>query len=224
MKIISLRETKFLVRSDADIAVCKEIFTNKNYEKPRLGFSVKEGEVWLDCGANIGVFSVWAEKKKGAIVYGFEACEENTQIAQHNLQLNGCKSKVFTGFVKSVGEGKTKVGFNEKTPARSSAFHGSSARGVPNICLNDLIAKYKPNGIKIDIEGGEFDLLDKGINLEGVSSVVLEYHFRFDKNCIPARKRIEPLMKKFKHHSVPKCVFDLDQWMGWQDAIFYFWD
>lgn len=224
MKVVHINEMNFLVRNDADLAVCKEIFTKNAYQKPRLGFTIKPGETWIDCGANIGAFAVWAEKCKGAKVIGFEACEENTQIANHNLQSNGCKSKVFTGFVKSKCEGKTKVGFNEKTPARSSLHHGNSSRLVQNISLNDAVEKFNPNGIKIDIEGGEFDILDNGLNFNGVDSICIEYHFRFNKDTKLARKRIEPFLSSFKNHSVPKTVFKTDIWPAWQDAIFYFWN
>lgn len=224
MKIVTINELQFLVRNDADLAVCKEIFNKNAYQKPRLGFSIKPGEVWIDCGSNIGAFAVWAEKVKGATVYGFEACEENAQVANHNLQVNKCKSKVFTGFIKSVSDGATKVGFNEKTPARSSEFYKGPMRLVRNYSLNEAISKYKPNGLKIDIEGGEFDLLDNGINVGGLNSLVLEYHFRFNKDTKLARKRIQPFMESFRNNSVPKCVFELDEWKGWQDAIFYFWN
>lgn len=224
MKIVTINELRFLIRNDADLRVCKEILEKNTYQKTKLGFSIKPKEVWIDCGCNIGVFAVWAEKVKGAIVYGFEACEENAQIANYNLQLNKCKSKIFTGFIKSVGTGTSKIVFNERTPARSSPFSKGVMRCVPNYSLNEAISKYKPNGLKIDIEGGEFDLLDNGINVNGLNSLVIEYHFLFNKDTKLARKRIKPLMESFKNNSIHKNVLEQDQWNSWQDSVFYFWN
>lgn len=214
---------KFATRGDFDSAVCKEVVKKKCYERPRLGFVIRSGETWLDCGANIGAFAVWAEKKRSAMVFGYEACDENTKIAAKNIELNQCRSKVLTGFVASKNEGMTSVNFNQRTPARSSVSARGSQRFVPNISLREEIAKHSPQGLKIDIEGGEFDLLDAGIPLNGIRALAIEYHFRFDKDCEKARRRIAPLMKHFKNNSIPKTVFTHDMWPAWQDAIMLFW-
>lgn len=211
------------VRSESDLTVCREVIEKQAYLKPRLGFSPKANETWIDAGANIGAFSVWAETRFQAKVYGFEACQENTVIANKNLILNSCQSRVTTGFVCANGSEFTKVGFNQKTPARSSASVSNAIRMVQNFNLNEVIELYEPQGLKIDIEGGEFDLLDNGLNLNSIRAIAIEYHFRFDKNCANARKRLQPLLNHFKFNSVPKQIFSHDLWPAWQDAICFFW-
>jgi hypothetical protein len=115
------------------------------------------------------------------------------------------------------------VAFNARTPARSSPSAKGSQRFVRNVSLAEEIAKHHPHGIKIDIEGGELPILDAGLPLNGIRALAIEYHFRFDKDCSAARRRIEPLLSHFKHSSVPKTVFTNDKWPAWQDAIMFFW-
>lgn len=214
---------RFAVRGEYDSSVCNEVAVKRCYERPRLGFGVRSGETWLDCGANIGVFAVWAERKHNARVIGYEACKENTSLATKNLEMNRCRSTVRTAFVTARSRGLTSVNFNPRTPARSSAKAKGSQRFVPNISLAEEIKDHCPQGLKIDIEGGEFELLDSGIPLAGIRALALEYHFRFDKDCVKARKRIAPLVSHFSHNSIPKTVFTHDRWPAWQDAIMFFW-
>jgi len=216
-------DLKFAVRGEYDSSVCKEVAVRRCYERPRLGFTVRRGETWLDCGANIGVFAVWAERNRNAHVIGYEACEENTKLASQNLALNRCLSTVQTAFVAAKSGGRTSVNYNQRTPARSSPTAKGSQRFVPNICLADEIMRHTPQGLKIDIEGGEFDLLDAGIPLQGIRALAIEYHFRFDKDCEKARRRIAPLVSHFLHNSIPKTVFTHNVWPAWQDAIMFFW-
>lgn len=214
----------FFSRGFKDDAVYKEVVEKRCYEKPRLGFTVNRGERWLDCGANVGAFAVWAEKLCGALVVGYEACQENTQIAEKNLRLNGCASSVTTAFLSPHRTGVTSMNFNERTPARSSPSAAGAQRFVNNVSFADEIKRHNPQGIKMDIEGGELSLLDAGFSLDGVRALAVEYHFRFEKDCRIARKRIAPLLSHFKYHCVPKAVFTSDTWPAWQDALMYFWN
>jgi FkbM family methyltransferase len=223
LNMVSAGGLRFVSRGPHDDEVYREVVEARCYEKPRLGFSVRRGERWLDCGANVGAFAVWAEKKMGAEVFGYEACSENTVVASENLRVNGCRSNVQTAFVSDRLGGVSSVSFNERTPARSSSIAKGVQRFVKNVSLADEIEKHKPHGLKIDIEGGELPILDAGIPLDGIRAMAVEYHFRFDKDCAAARRRIAPLMSHFKHNSVPKTIFMTDKWPAWQDAILFFW-
>lgn len=224
MKMIETSGLRFLSRGKADEAVFREVVDRRCYEKPRLGFRVQSGETWLDCGANVGAFAVWAERCRGAKVFGYEACEENTVLAQRNLRLNSCCSTVQTGFVSAKRDGVTSVSFNANTPARSSSEAKGVQRFVPNVDIASEIEKHQPAGLKIDIEGGEFELLDNGFPIGNVRAVAIEYHFRFDKDCEKARGRIQPLLQMFRHSSIPKTILTHDKWPAWQDALLYFWN
>jgi FkbM family methyltransferase len=223
LETVNVDDLRFVSRGPQDNEVYREVVKARCYERPRLGFTVRPGERWLDCGANVGAFTVWAEKKMGAEVVAYEACHENTEIATRNLRMNGCCAVIETAFISSRTGGVSSVAFNDRTPARSSAMANGTQRFVKNKSLADEILKHKPHGLKIDIEGGELPILDAGFPLDGIRSLAVEYHFRFDKDCAAARRRITPLLSHFKHNSVPKTVFTKDKWPAWQDAIMLFW-
>lgn len=223
LSMVSVGGLRFVSRGPHDDEVYREVVEARCYEKPRLGFTVRRGERWLDCGANVGAFAVWAEKTMGAEVIAYEACRENTEVATENLRVNGCRSTVETAFVSSRPGGVSSVSFNERTPARSSARANGVQRFVKNVSLAEEIAKHNPHGLKVDIEGGELAILDAGLPLDGIRALAVEYHFRFDKDCVAARRRIAPLLSHFKHNSVPKTIFMTDKWPAWQDAIMFFW-
>jgi hypothetical protein len=87
-----------------------------------------------------------------------------------------------------------------------------------------LIAEHRPTGLKIDIEGGEFDLLDEGLDIDNVRAIAMEYHFRFDKSCSTARKRLMPMIRKYKNKRVSKQLLHGSEWQGWIDDLCYFWN
>jgi FkbM family methyltransferase len=214
----------FHVRNDADARVIDEIVLQKAYERPRLGFGLRSGECWLDLGANIGAFSVWASRKRGAHVIAVEPIAENIALLKQNVALNKANVEVLEGAV-GVTPGEMTLRYNTNTPARSSALvvNGVS-RTVPVFGMTDLIATYQPHGIKMDIEGGEFPILESGFPLDSIRAVALEYHFRFDKNCHASRRRIAFLDKHFRYQSVHPQVYSRDRWAGWQDHTMFFWN
>lgn len=214
----------FHIRSDADARVVDEIVLHKAYEKPRLGFGVRSGEFWLDLGANIGAFSVWAARKRGAHVLAVEPIAENIALLKQNVALNKANVKVLEGAVGATS-GTMTMRYDVKTPARSSSFGSTGVeQSLPMYALADLIAEHNPHGIKMDIEGGEFAVLEAGFPLDNLRAVALEYHFRFDKNCHAARRRISFLEKHFNRQSIHKHVHAFDRWTGWQDTTMFFWN
>lgn len=215
---------KFRVRGSHDEEIISEVAIRGTYERPNLGVGVARGDVWLDCGANIAAFGVWAEKMRGAVVRGYEACEENAILARENLRLNDCASTVTTAFVSANSSGYTEVGFNERTPARSGSAQAKNRRAVQNVSLVEEIERHRPQGVKIDIEGAEMELLEARFPLAGIRVVILEYHFRLDNSCANARERVRWLCSHFKHHRIPSQVMKSETWRGWQDAVMLFWD
>jgi FkbM family methyltransferase len=161
---------------------------------------------------------------RGAVVHGYEACEENATVARENLRLNGCLSTVTTAFIGAKNTGATEVGFNERTPARSGGFQKENRRAVDNLSLAEQIEKHRPQGLKIDIEGAEMELLEARFPLDGIRAIVLEYHFRVDKSCVNARERIGWLCSHFKHNRMHISIRRDQTWGGWTDQLMYFWN
>tara|TARA_Y100001963_G_C6779589_1_gene449162 strand:+ start:1718 stop:2326 length:609 start_codon:yes stop_codon:yes gene_type:complete len=110
--------------------VIKEIWEDNEYE--RFGIKIKPGDIVLDLGANVGVFSLYALSKKAHQIYAFEKNEQEYEC----LILNTIKSSNITnikGLISNNDYNFTKI-FQEFNLGRV------------DFC-------------KIDIEGYEYDLL-----------------------------------------------------------------
>ena len=214
---------RFNVRNDADAQVISEVVENESYERKKLGFTLRSGETWLDCGANIGAFSVWAEKMRSCKVVAYEACEENLEIGSANTKLNSCKTLWKLGFVSAKAQGVSSVSFNSETPARSSTSSRGKQRFVGNLSLSEEIRTHKPQGIKIDIEGAEFSILETRFPLDGIRAIAIEYHMRIDKDLRKCRSRIQWLRDAFPLANFRSQILEKDVWGGWQDTMLFFW-
>lgn len=225
VKKIKAGDSLFYVRNERDLAICEEVCKRKAYLRPRLGFGLSAGERWLDLGANVGAFSVFAASV-GCTVKAVEACAENARLVSENLRLNGLFGEVVYGFASNTGEGSTRVVFNQATPGRSGKFcpegKSTAVEIVQNFDAVSAIESGEFDGVKIDIEGGEFDILE-AVREWNVKKVALEYHYRFDKSCANARRRIAGLLGKFQNRSVSKATLEGDVWGGWVDEIMMFW-
>lgn len=216
---------KMECRHKADEAVCEEVLMRRTYLKPKLGFMVKPKSIWLDIGANIGAFSVWAGNERAAEVVAYEPCRENYLLAKTNMELNNVPGEIIQEAI-GKGDGEIDILYNPDTPARSGELgsKGVSER-VKMRDFNDVVAVLQPNGIKLDAEGAELAVLDDNMNLDGVDYLVMEYHARFDKSIENARRRLEPVASQFRHCRIPKSlVRGSGEYPSWIDPICFFWN
>lgn len=224
MRAIKVDGLEFSVRSDSDAAVVDEVVRRRAYERPRLGFVIREGDRVLDCGAHVGAFSVWAEKKRGALCLGVEASSASFALASENLRANGCASTVIHGAV-TPRPGQTRLRLNERTPSRTSAFNAKGEEEVvTNVTMASLLASFRPTVLKLDIEGGEYALLDAGFDLAGLRAIAMEYHFRFDKRTSEAVRRIARLEVAFARSNMHCSIHREPRWRGPCDAPMFFWN
>src|SRR5688572_5526658 len=47
--------------------------------------TIEPGEILLDCGANVGMYTVWAAKTRQARVYAFEPESQNYALLNRNI-------------------------------------------------------------------------------------------------------------------------------------------
>ena len=187
-------------KNSSDIFVLKEVYTKKVYgEKPR--------GVVLDIGANIGAFSVYAGSTADK-VYAFEPESSNYDQLVKNIQLNKKSEKIIPLKVAVGSENKKvyiyKGRFNK---GASSALYNitdekevAEMRGLANL-MNEL-GIHKVNLLKIDIEGGEYDLL-YGLpkeKFEKIDKIVLEYHYVEGKSYINLKNYLVSLGYKTNIH------------------------
>jgi FkbM family methyltransferase len=115
---------------------------------------LKPGSLFVDVGANIGIYSVWAGEL-GASVIAIEPAEDTFVLLQENVLLNGYAVEMIQAAAgASPGMAKFTSGqdcVNHLDP------HGNAE--VNLITIDDLLGDRLVGGMKIDVEGFEIDVL-----------------------------------------------------------------
>ena len=140
-----------------------EIFLIKNYN-PK-GMEIKNGDLVIDIGANIGMYSVYASllSPRGK-VYSYEPFPIHFKRMLNNIKLNNLKNVV--PFNLAVSEFNKKRGLNishVSSGMHSFFFRGSGKKVQVNcITLKKIFDKNKIEKcdfLKIDCEGAEYEIL-----------------------------------------------------------------
>jgi FkbM family methyltransferase len=181
--------------------------------------NVREGQIILDVGAWEGSFTLLCSNLVGlkGKVYAFDP----DRIAFSNLQKNVRKNKIKNVYLENVGlsnsigsatlhlikgGGQTqstlifyKGGYHEKYTKCIQTI------SVPITTIDDYCEKNEiiPNGIKIDVEGAEANLI------EGCQKVLSKYHpwilIEFHSGLMPEEKKIDNWEKITSH--AKKVIF-----------------
>ena len=111
--------------------VYKEIWFDHEYS--RYGVEVEKNDIVVDCGANVGFFTLYALDKGAKHVYSIECDDKNMESLHYNLEnTNSTIIKEYVGF------------------------------GGENVDIENIFKRINEpfiNFIKIDIEWAEYDLL-----------------------------------------------------------------
>ncbi len=174
------------------------------YEKGQV--QLNEGDIVIDAGANIGLFSLLASKKIGnkGKVLAFEPINEAKELLQQNIQENNLQNILIAPY--ALGDENKRVTFSldEGLLGSSSVFKkGSKTEDVNQVTLDEYIDAnniQKIDFIKADIEGAERDFLKgakKTIKKFKPKLAICIYHLPDDP------KVIEELLSSF----VPEYTF-----------------
>lgn len=126
---------------------------------PWLRAMIKPGDTVIDCGANVGMTSCLFAKHVGPAgrVIAIEADSTNVDKISANAELNGLSN--ITVMHRAVGQstGMAVLFQVERVVAEARPDHRCEA--VSTIALDDLFDEFKPNVVKVDIEGQEVNAL-----------------------------------------------------------------
>jgi FkbM family methyltransferase len=129
------------------------------------------GEVLVDIGANVGMYTVWAAKTRGARVYAFEPEAQNYAALNRNIALNelGASVKAYClalsdqGGYSELHLSEIKLGgschsVGEQVDFRHQPMRPAFSQGCIAARLDDLVGAGvvpTPHYIKIDVDGFE---------------------------------------------------------------------
>ena len=124
---------------------------------------LREGDVFVDVGANVGIYSLAAAEVVGSLgrVISFEPDPSNFDLLTRNVKLNGFENVRLVE--AAVGDGKEKVAFfQDSNGENSQAWQDQEQQRrsveVSQTCLDEVIP-YRINLIKIDVQGFEVKVL-----------------------------------------------------------------
>ena len=154
-----------------------------------------KGKVVMDIGGNIGAFAYSAIKHGAKSVISFELDPDNiTVFTKQNLD----QVKLIKGAIASHNGTATLYLNKGKNKGMHSlqAIGGRETIQVKAYPFKKALTKYSPDLIKIDIEGGEFDLDFKNMP-EFIQGIAIEIHLNHGNNREMAPALIKTLRQQF---------------------------
>lgn len=170
-----------------------EVFLENMYRSDIT--KIEENDVVLDIGANVGIFSLYAEKNKAGQIYSIEPDITNYgKLVQNTLQYSNIKSLNFgisdfcglTTIYNTIdGVTSTMENFKELFPY-CNYVDSNKVNTIDINILIDLLPHDKINLMKLDCEGCEefiFDSITKK-SLDKIEKIILEFHSKSIGNKI----------------------------------------
>lgn len=171
-KAFRLRPKKGAEVGDVDIFL--EVVIEKEYP---LSDHLMEGDIILDIGANIGLFSLdlW---RRGIKIYSFEPVRENFRLLVENIKLNNADISA-RRLAISNKNGFERIFINSSNTGGHSTYLPSKKKEVVR-CerISSILEKTNANIIKLDCEGAEYKILTsiKKNQLKKIDCIVFEQH------------------------------------------------
>ena len=143
----------------------------------------KEGAVFWDIGANVGVFSLYAAIRRPVAVLAFEPSAPNYYVLARNIQLNGLCDRVSAYSVAlsartelaslnlaspSLGMSLSHFGLPGQQSPYAETQHQTANHGAIGFSIDEFVARFNPpfpTHVKIDVYGIELPILEGARNL-----------------------------------------------------------
>lgn len=154
-----------------------------------------KGKVVMDIGGNIGAFAYHAIERGAESIIAFEPDPDNIAVFEKQKLT---RVKLIKGAIaKHKGTAKLYLNAGKNKGMHSlQAINGREYIEVKTYPFKQAIKKFEPDLIKVDIEGGEFDL-DFSEIPEFVQGIAIEIHLNHKGNREMAPDLIKILKKQF---------------------------
>lgn len=157
--------------------------------------TLNEGDVVLDVGANVGLFTVFASKKAKCQVYAFEPVTYTFNILLETIKLNGVENyaiPINIGLSNYSGYADINLSSENNLSASSILFvdHAVETEKIEVTSIDEFIKVNnieKVDFIKADIEGSERDMLEgakQTLKNHRPKLAICTYHLPDDKDVL----------------------------------------
>lgn len=177
------------LRGESDISVAAEIFKHREYRRAEDAIRNAKHPV-VDVGAHIGLFGVYCRALNPNIrIIAVEPDPDNLIVLRKNLQTNGISGvEIIAGGICGA-TGRRKLSVSDDHLNNFILPIGSKEKDLPvvdvysfrDFCAANQVKKISL--LKLDIEGGEYELL-KSLRAEDfkiLEALIFEYHNAGDK-------------------------------------------
>lgn len=198
-QVAAARHRDTLFNFSVPNALCRfraETFATKEPETLEWIDALPKGITLWDVGANVGLYSVYAAKKRDCRVFAFEPSVFNLELLARNVQLNRVSDRVcIVPFALSDALGpaemrmtSTEWGGALSTFGRDYGWDGKAIRQVfgfrtLGMSMEDAVQRLglpQPDFIKMDVDGIEHVILKGGgVVLRAVRGVLIEVNDDF---------------------------------------------
>ena len=131
----------------------------------------KTGEVLVDVGANVGMYSIWAAKSRGVRAFAFEPESQNFALLNRNIFFNGLDGQI-DAYCLALSDaaglsrlhlsefvaGSSCHSLGEQVDFKHEPMRPAYSQGCVSARLDDLVAGgtiAEPDYIKVDVDGFE---------------------------------------------------------------------
>lgn len=195
-------------------------FSTKEPETLAWIDSLPEGSIFWDIGANVGMYSTYAAKKKSMQVWAFEPSVFNLEVLARNIYLNNLTEKICVlpfPLCDKNGSSQMKLTTTEwggalSTFDKSFGWNGKEIHKVfefqtYGLKADDVVNMFSlpmPEYIKMDVDGLEHFILKGGSNvLRNIRGILIEVNDDFIEQADNCEKLLTEagLILKGKLHS-----------------------
>ncbi len=188
----------------------------------------EDGSIFWDIGANIGLYTCYAAKKKKSKVFSFEPSIFNLEILARNIFINNLSSLVtiipipLSDNIKlsSLNMTSTQLGGALSTFDKNYGHDGNLINqifnyrtiGISSDKLSNFFNLEKPDYIKLDVDGIEHLILEGSIEtIKNVKSLLVEVDDDFNELSVKIRSFLleNNFVAKEKKHS--KIIEDSEE-------------
>ena len=195
---------KILLKINSEIELWRfRTYKTKEPETIEWVNKFRKGEIFFDVGANVGLYSLFADKK-GCKVFSFEPAAKNFSSLIDNIYLN--KSNIMPYCIglsnaenlKHINLVSTIAGDSQHNLDEKSKIYSRKylyKQGIFSTSIDSLIERFNfpiPNHIKIDVDGHEKQIIQgaqKTLRSKKIKSLMIEINFK-DKDEVQSITRI----------------------------------
>ncbi len=172
-----------------DINEAVVVLSGIEYPEQFCRLKTKHNPIIFDIGSNIGSFSIYAHrlnKHLNPIIYSFEPHPDNVNLTEANFKRNRLANYHIVQKAVAGIDGVASFDISGAFDAFKLNDQSTETIEVTTIKLSTFCSRNsidKIHLLKIDIEGGEYDVIEHDLNFinEKVEVMFIEYH-NFDVN------------------------------------------